>query len=88
MAGKKTIDGIKLTRIVKMAKGVGIDVRDGSRHPYVLSYSEEGPCPVATSTHAERMVAPWLSLILGVTKREAYQAIQRGYWPESVGVCA
>ena len=76
MAGNKTRDGIKLSKIVKLARSVGATVRRGRNHPFVLGYEGVRACPVATSTDARRMVAPWIASITGYTPNEAYNAIR------------
>jgi len=78
--GNKTADGIRLTDVVKAALQAGARMRDGNSHLFILNYDGMRPCPVASSTHAERMVAPWLARATGATKQEAYTAIRRGYW--------
>jgi len=80
MAGHKTRDGIRLTEIIRLAVQAGIDIREGTKHAYMLLYQGLRPCPIATSTHAERMVAPWLAQATGRPKREVYEAMRRGYW--------
>ncbi len=80
MATNKTCDGIKLKDILQAAREAGARIREGNSHAYILNYSGLRPCPVATSTHAERMVAPWLAQATGRTKHESYEAIRRGYW--------
>ncbi|MAH46442.1 hypothetical protein CMI37_11460 [Candidatus Pacearchaeota archaeon] len=76
MAGKKTRDGIKLSKVVKLAQGLGATVRGATKHPFVLNYDGMRPCPVATSTDAKRMVAPWIAEITGCTNQEAYQSMR------------
>jgi len=80
MAGNKTRDGIRLAEIIRVATQAGAGIREGTKHPYMLIYNGLRPCPVATSTHAERMVAPWLAQATGKSKQEAYQAIKHGCW--------
>ena len=80
MAGHKTRDGIRLTDVLKAATLAGAGIRQGAKHAYMLLYPGSRPCPVATSTHAERMVAPWLAHATGRSKQEAYAAIRNGYW--------
>lgn len=80
MAGHKTRDGIRLTEIVRVAMQAGAGIREGTKHAYMLLYAGLRPCPVATSTHAERMVAPWLAQATGRSKQEAYEAMRQGYW--------
>lgn len=76
----KTIDGLRLKDILRTAIGAGAKIREGNSHAYILNYAGLRPCPIATSTHAERMVAPWLALATGRTKHESYEALRRGYW--------
>lgn len=80
MAGNKTRDGIRLNDILRAAIQAGARIREGNSHAYVLNYEGIRPCPIATSTHAERMVAPWLAQATGRTKHESYEALRRGYW--------
>ena len=80
MAGNKTRDGIRLTNIVRIAEQIGARIRDGTNHPYILNYDGVRPCPIATSTHAGRMVAPWIANATGRSKQEAYTAMRQGYW--------
>ncbi len=80
MAGNKTRDGIKLTNILRAAEDIGANIRYGTNHPNILNYPKMRPCPIASSTHAERMVAPWIAQASGRTKEESYQAIRQGYW--------
>lgn len=76
MAGNKTRDGIKLSKIVKLALSLGATVRGGGKHPFVLNYTGMRACPVATSTNARTMVAPWIARAIGYTPTQAYQAIR------------
>jgi hypothetical protein len=80
MAGNKTRDGIRLADILRTAIEAGARIREGNNHTYILNYGLQRPCPIATSTHAERMVAPWLAQATGRTKQESYEALKRGYW--------
>ena len=80
MAGNKTRDGIRLEKILKVARAIGATIREGTKHPYILNYEGLRPCPVATSTDAKRMVAPWLALATDYTRKEAYQALRKGSW--------
>jgi hypothetical protein len=76
MAGNKTRDGIKLSKIVKLALSLGATVRRGRNHPFVLGYEGVRACPVATSTDARTMVAPWIAGIMGYTPHRAYELIR------------
>ncbi|MDP3882018.1 MAG: hypothetical protein Q8Q31_04050 [Nanoarchaeota archaeon] len=80
MAGNRTQDGLSLAGILKLAIKAGIEVRQGGKHPYNLLYPNMRPCPLATSTHGKRMVAPWLAQALGKERKQVYEALQRGYW--------
>ena len=80
MGGKRTQDGISLRDILRAATEIGIRIRDGRNHPYNLEYPGLRPCPVATSTHAKRMVVPWMEQATGKDRKEIYEALRRGYW--------
>lgn len=80
MSGNKTQDGLKLSYILRVARDIGARIREGNSHPYILNYDGQRPCPIATSTHAERMVAPWIAQATGKSRSEAYTALRRGYW--------
>jgi len=80
MAGNKTRDGIRLNDVLRTATQAGARIREGNSHMYILNFGQLRPCPVATSTHAERMVAPWLALATGRAKADCYGALRRGYW--------
>jgi hypothetical protein len=82
MAGNKTSDGIRLSKILKLAREIGVEIRDGTNHPHILNYQGLRPCPIAASTHAERMVAPWIAEVTGLARKEAYKALRRGYLNE------
>lgn len=75
----KTQDGIKLGDILRSVSSVpGITVREGKSHDYVLQYSGLRPCPLDQSTHAERMLAPWLRAVTGLDKRSIYNCLREG----------
>jgi hypothetical protein len=76
----KTIDGIRINDILRTTMEAGVSIREGKSHAYILNYKTMRPCPLAKSTHAERMLAPWLAMATGTSKQECYQAIKRGYW--------
>lgn len=80
MSGNKTSDGIRLNYILRVARKIGAIIRAGNSHPYILNYEGLRPCPIATSTHAKRMVAPWIAEATGRSRTEAYDALRRGYW--------
>ena len=79
--GKKTQDCLSLANIVKAAIQAGIGVREGGKHPYNLEYPNMRPCPIAASTHAKRMVVPWIAQALRREREEIYTALRQGYWP-------
>lgn len=75
----KTLDGIRLSAIVRMASAIpGIAVREGTKHPYMLLYAGLRPCPVAESTHARRMLVPWLRQATGYSTNDLYASLQSG----------
>jgi len=77
----KTLDGIKLNKILRVVEDLtGIEIRPGTNHPHILKYAGLQPCPVAESTHAERMLVPWLKKATGHEKTRIYQALRKGYW--------
>ena len=63
MGGNKTQDGLSLKDILKVALQAGLEVRQGTKHPYNLSYRG----------------MPWMAQALGRDREELYQALKRGY---------
>ena len=83
MAGKKTIDGHKISNLVKLVRKIGgIDIEQGSNHPFLLKTAGHRTCPLATSTHARKMLTPWLAQVTGYQSKQVYAAIQSGCWYE------
>ena len=85
MAGNKTLDGLRIAKVVKALSGLeGVIVRNGSNHSYVANMNgvDIRPCPIATSTHVERMVVPWVRKAMGYTNdiksKQIYQALKTG----------
>jgi hypothetical protein len=77
----KTRDGIKLTQIVRaLAKLSGIEIRKGTKHPYIAMFDGLRPCPVAASTDAKKMLVPWVEQAIGYTRKEIYTALRTGEW--------
>jgi len=81
MAQKRTRDGIKLSKIVRsLEKMPGVSIRSGTKHPYIAKmegYSR--PCPIAGSTHAKKMVVPWLKEVAGITDSHGlYSCLRKG----------
>ena len=77
----KTLDGIKLSKILRTVKELtGIEARAGTNHPHILEYAGQRPCPLAESTHAKRMLVPWLKKVTGYEPQRIYQALKQGYW--------
>jgi len=79
MAGNRTQDGLSLRGILKVALDAGIEIRKGGKHPYNLICPNMRPCPVAVSTHAKRMLVPWMAEATGIERGELYQALRQGY---------
>jgi hypothetical protein len=80
MAGNKTRDGLRISELLKLATQAGARVREGNSHAYILNYGMLRPCPLATSTDAGRMLAPWLAQVTGRSRYETYEAMRRGEW--------
>ena len=81
MTKRQTRDGIKLTKIIRAAENmIGVTVREGSKHPYVLSYDNMRPCPVAASTNARTMLVPWFKEITGYSNKDIYSSLRKGKW--------
>ena len=81
MAGNKTRDGIRLSKIVSAVSDVhGITIRDATNHSYVINYAGQRPCPLASSTHAKRMIVPWLYQVTGYSKSRIYENLRKGRW--------
>ena len=81
MAGKKTRDGIKLAKIVKMLEKLpGVEIRSGTKHPYVARFDGARPCPIATSTDAKKMLTPWVADVTGMEKALVYSSLKDGSW--------
>lgn len=75
----KTQDGIKLTNILAAVKDIpGIVVKTGTNHPYLLKYESMQPCPLAKSTHAKRMLVPWLYQVINQNKQAIYLGLKKG----------
>jgi hypothetical protein len=79
MAGNKTRDGIKISKLLKAANSLGVIVRkSGGNHPYVLNYGNRRPCPIATSTDVRKMVVPWLAPITNYNNNQLYTYFRGG----------
>ncbi len=79
----KTRDGIKLTQIVRaLAKISGIEIRKGTKHPYIAMYQGLRPCPVAASTDAKKMLVPWIEQATGYERNSIYSSLKSGEWYE------
>jgi len=72
----KTRDGLKIPKLVKMLENWGITIREGTNHPYIAKYENMRPCPIARSTDAERMLAPWVSQALNLNRKEVYSKMR------------
>lgn len=71
---RKTADGIKLSTIVNLVLQLGISVRKGTKHPYLLQAPGLRPCPVAESSDARTMIAPWVRN--GYHQRDIYNSFR------------
>jgi len=79
MAGNKTRDGLKISKVLRVARDFGVSVREaGGNHPYILGFDGMRPCPVASSTDARRMVVPWLQEVTGYDAQRVYSFLRRG----------
>ena len=87
MAKKRTVDGVNLADIIRAAEKIpGVFVTTGNSHPYLLkcTFMPAGNCALATSTHADRHVVPWLRRVTGYETKEVRNAIRTGEWPAYV----
>ena len=80
MSQRTTSDGIRHSYCLRVAEQAGVRIRDGGGHRYILNYGDMRPCPLAASTNAETMLAPWLARATGRKKREVYEALRQGDW--------
>ena len=76
----KTTDGIRLSDCARVSSQAGIEIRQGTNHPYILNSPNQRPCPLASSTNARTMLAPWLARATGRKAYEVYAALRRGDW--------
>ena len=82
--GTKTRDGIKLSQVVKMlSKLPGVEIRDGTSHPFVAMAQGMRSCPLATSTDVKRMVVPWIEQITDMSRNDIYNSLRAGEWAYS-----
>ncbi len=84
MGGNKTRDGLRISNLLRaLSQLPGVTVREGASHPNIaekVGYSQ--PCPIATSTHARKMVVPWIKRTTSYTNAlEIYESLKRGYFP-------
>jgi len=68
----RTRDGISLDKILELAETEGIGIRKGKKHPYLLKYQDQKPCPVAESSHFRHMILPWLKKVTGYSNESLY----------------
>lgn len=54
----KTVDGHKLTSIIKLAKSLGAGVREGKNHKMVITYPGIIPCALGETTDFKKHVKP------------------------------
>lgn len=74
----KTIDGIILEKVVKVAESLGFSVKYGTKHKYLLLAEGMVPCPVAASTNVKTMVVPWVKRATGYDSNELYSFFKKG----------
>ncbi len=83
MGGAKTRDGVKLSRIEKLLRSMGAEVRAGTNHPMLAIYSGQlddytrtkPTCPIASSTTFKTQIVPWIRKTFGYNKHQVYQAL-------------
>lgn len=80
MTNGKTRDGISIDKVIRMVQNIGVSIRNGTNHHYILNYENLRPCPVAQSTNAKTMLVPWLKQILEYGNKDIYQALKNGRW--------
>ena len=77
----KTRDGIRLSTIVRLVSDLAaVSIREAANHPVVLMSAGLRPCPVAQSSHARRMIAPWVREATGYSARDIYSSFKAGHW--------
>lgn len=72
----KTRDGLRIPRLITLLQSWGIEIREGTNHPYIANYKEMRPCPIAKSTDAKTMLNPWLCQALDKNRKELYQTLK------------
>ena len=81
MAGNRTRDGIRIGRVVRALEGIdGVSIRPGTNHLLVaFAQGSTRPCPIATSTHARRMVVPWVKEVTPYSDvNQIYSSLRNG----------
>ena len=77
----QTRDGVKLRNIEETVNQIGdITTRKATNHILVLNYPGQISCPIAKSTHARKMLVPWLKKVTGYNPQKIYQSLQQGKW--------
>tara|TARA_Y100000310_G_scaffold339688_1_gene433165 strand:+ start:18366 stop:18620 length:255 start_codon:yes stop_codon:yes gene_type:complete len=81
MGSKKTIDGIRISKIVRMLLDLeGVQIRKGTNHPFVAKRKGLRSCPIASSTHAKKMLVPWIVDATGYESNLVYSSLRAGSW--------
>ena len=81
MAKKETRDGIRIKNVIKTIRGIDdVVIRHGTNHNNIAV--REGYarcCPIATSTHARKMIVPWVKEVTGYDNaKHIYNALRAG----------
>lgn len=78
---QKTLDGLRITKVLKALEEIGATIREGTNHPYIASIEGyEKVCPIAGSTNARTMIVPWIKQKTSYDTQTIYQALRRGRW--------
>ncbi|MEK6942866.1 MAG: hypothetical protein AABX00_02280 [Nanoarchaeota archaeon] len=81
MAGNRTNDGIRISDIIRLLSQLpGINIRQGSNHPYIAIRDGMRPCPIAASTNAKTMLVPWIAQATGYNRQSIYSSLRSGEW--------
>ena len=81
MPKQETRDGLKIKKVVKSLKSIDeVTFRGGKNHGIVAIAERHGKCcPIATSTHARRMIVPWVKEVTGYDNaKQIYNALKSG----------
>jgi len=77
----KTKDGLELGKIIDIISKIkGINVRTGTKHPYVLEYNSLRPFVISESTSLKRNLVPWMKKATGYECQYILDSFRKGYW--------